>query len=103
MILIEESQDIKKIHVVVHSTRVKILNALIKRRMFASNLLPELNIERKVITFHLNALEKAELVKSKFGLTEDKRPSAVKYYEITPKGKEIFENLFKILKKLDNG
>ena len=67
--------------------------------MFVSNLSHELNIERKVITFHLNALEKAELVKSKFGLTEDKRPSAVKYYEITPKGKEIFENLKKILKK----
>ena len=70
--------------------------------MFASNLSQELNIERKVITFHLNALEKAELVKSKFDLTEDKRPSAAKYYEITPKGKEIFENLSKFLKKRDN-
>ena len=65
--------------------------------MFASNLSQELNIERKVISFHLNSLEKAELVKREFGITEETSPA--KYYKVTPKGKEIFENLLKILKK----
>ena len=54
-----------------------------------SNLARELDIERKVISFHLIALEKAGLVKSEFGLSDDKRPAAVKYYKITPKGKQI--------------
>ena len=59
----------------------------------------KLNIERKVIAFHLNALEKAELVKSEFGLSNDKRPAAVKYYQLTLKGKKIFENILMILKR----
>jgi DNA-binding PadR family transcriptional regulator len=33
------------------------------------------------------------------GLSDDNRPAAVKYYQLTPKGKEIFENILKILKK----
>jgi predicted transcriptional regulator len=30
---------------------------------------------------------------------QDNRSAAVKYYQLTPKGKEIFENILKILKK----
>jgi DNA-binding PadR family transcriptional regulator len=32
-------------------------------------------------------------------LSDDYRPAAVKYYKLTPKGKEIFEDILKILKK----
>ena len=101
LIFIEhDNPDIERLHVAAQSTRLWILNALSRKdKMYASNLARELDIERKIIGFHLNALEKAGLVKSEFGLTEDKRPAAVKYYEITPKGKEIFENILKILKK----
>jgi DNA-binding MarR family transcriptional regulator len=67
--------------------------------MYASNIARELDIERKIIAFHLNTLEKAGLVKSAFGLSDDYRPAAVKYYQLTPKGKEIFEDILKILKK----
>jgi predicted transcriptional regulator len=95
-----DNPDLESLQVASQATRLKILNSLTKtKRMYASNLAQELGVERKVIAFHLNALEKAKLVKSEFGLTEDKRPAAVKYYEITPKGKEIFENILKILKK----
>jgi hypothetical protein len=33
------------------------------------------------------------------GHTPDNRPAAVKYYQLTPKGKEISENILKIVKK----
>jgi predicted transcriptional regulator len=40
---------------------------------------------RKVIAFHLNALEDADLVHGQFGLSQDERPVAVKYYRLTGK------------------
>jgi hypothetical protein len=48
-----------------------------------------LNIERKVIAFHLNGLEKTSPVNSEFGLSEDKRPVAVRYCKMTPNGNEM--------------
>ena len=57
-----------------------------------------LSIDRKIITFHLNSLEQAELVKSEYGLSEDKRPVAVKYYELTANGREILERIIQMIK-----
>ena len=92
-----DNPDLESLQVASQPTRLKILNSLTKRKMYASNLAQELGVERKVIAFHLNALEKAKLVKSEFGLTEYRRPAAVKYFEITAKGKDIFEKILKIL------
>jgi hypothetical protein len=44
-------------------------------------------------TFHMAELEKVNLVEGKYGLSHDKRPVAVKYFRITPKGKEIYEHI----------
>lgn len=100
MIFKENTADIEKIHVAAQPTRLQILNSLTKNdKRYATNLGRELNIERKVIAFHLNALEKAELVKSEYGLSYDSRPAAVKYYQLTPKGKEILEKILNMLRK----
>lgn len=85
--------DLERIHVASHSTRIYILHRLLNGENYAAKLGQELKIERKVIAFHLVELEKYGLVESKYGLSEDKRPVAVKYYKITPKGKEIFEHI----------
>jgi len=58
----------------------------------------ELNIERKVVAFHLAELEKVELVEAKYALNQDKRPVAVKFYKITPKGKYIYQHVVEIAK-----
>jgi DNA-binding transcriptional ArsR family regulator len=63
------------------------------------DLIAILNIPRRVISFHLDALEKVGLVKSEFGLSQDARPQAVRFYAITPGGKDIFEIVYKIIKK----
>ena len=65
-------------------------------KMYAGKLGELLNTERKVIAFHLNALKKAGLVISEFGLSQDERPVALRYYKITPKGKEILRKLISI-------
>jgi predicted ArsR family transcriptional regulator len=66
--------------------------------MYTTKLGQELNIERKVIAFHPNALEEAELAQGVFGLSQDERPVAVKYYRLTPKDREIFERILHMLK-----
>src|SRR5687767_902006 len=94
-IFIEElhnSPDVERIHVASQPTRLRILHLLTdKSKMYATQIGETLSIDRKIITFHLNSLEEAKLVTSKYGLSEDKRPVAVKYYELTSKGKEILE------------
>ena len=57
-----------------------------------------MNTLRKVIAFHLNGLEKASPVNSEFELSEDKRPVAVRYCKMTPKGKEMLQKLLDIIK-----
>jgi predicted transcriptional regulator len=100
MAFLEDNPDIERIHVAAQSTRLHILNLLTKNsKLYASKLGEMLNTERKVIAFHLNALEKAGLVNSEFGLSEDERPVAVRYYKLTPKGKEILRKLVSIIER----
>ena len=95
-----DNPDLEALQVASQSTRLKILDTLTRtKKMYASNLAQQIGLERKIISFHLNALEKVGLVKSEFGLTEDKRPAAVRYYIITAKGKEILEKISEMLKK----
>lgn len=100
-----KNSDIQLIHVAAQSTRLQILNLLLSsktRKMFPTQIERNLEIQRRVISFHLNALEEVGLVKSKFGLSEEdkgKRPQAVRYYSITDKGKEILRKLVSIIER----
>ena len=95
-----DNPTIELIHVAAQSTRLQILNLLTyEKKMYPTQLEKTLKIQRRVISFHLDALEKVKLVKSEFGLTEDPRPQAVRYYSITPKGKDILERLLNMLNK----
>lgn len=67
--------------------------------MYPTQLGRTLHIPRRVISFHLDALEEVALVQSEFGLSQDKRPQAVKYYIATAEGKETFERILSMLKK----
>jgi DNA-binding transcriptional ArsR family regulator len=102
LIFIEElhkNPDIERIHIASQPTRLQILHLLTdKSKMYATQIGETLSIDRKIITFHLNSLEDAKLVSSKYGLSEDKRPVAVKYYELTVKGKEILERILQMIK-----
>ena len=97
---IDDNPDLKLVQVAAQSTRLHILYLLLSQRMYPTQLEKELRIQRRVISFHLGALEKAKLVESKFGLSEEgNRPQAVRYYSITPKGKEILQMLLDMRKK----
>ncbi len=96
---IDDNPDLKLIQVASQSTRLQILDYLLKnKKMYPTQLEKKLNIQRRVVSFHLSALEEVGLVKSKYGLSDDdKRPQAVRYYTITEKGKEIFERIMSML------
>ena len=57
-----DNPDLESLQVASQSTRLKILNTLTRtKKMYASNLATELGYERKILSFHLNALEKVGL------------------------------------------
>ena len=91
-------QKCERIHVASHSTRIHILNLLWSGDNYAAKLGQELNIERKVIAFHLMELENVGLVEGKFVLNQDRRPVAVKSYKLTAKGREILQLVLSMIK-----
>ena len=97
---IDDNPELRLVQVAAQSTRLHILYELLQgQRMYPTQLEKKLGIQRRVISFHLDALEKAKLVESKFGLSGDSRPQAVRYYSITPKGKDILQMLLDMFKK----
>lgn len=91
--------DIERLQIAAHSTRLRILPSLHNEGSYAAKLGQQLNIERKVVAFHLAELEKVGMVEAKYALNQDKRPVAVKYYKITPKGKYIHQHVVDIANK----
>ena len=92
----EKNNDVNEIvYVATHPTRSSILTQLDSQKMYASKLENKINIERKIISFHLSKLEKAGLVASEYGLmTSPKtRPMAVRYYSLTTEGEKMVKKL----------
>jgi DNA-binding transcriptional ArsR family regulator len=87
------------IYVATHPIRLNILIKLESEKAYASNLEAMMNVDRKVISFHLSRLEKAGLVTSEYGLkTSSKtRPMAVRYYSLTTEGRKLVKKLQSIL------
>ncbi len=90
---------IERLQIAAHPTRLRILHSLHDKGSYDAKLCQELHIERKVVAFHLAELEKVELVEAKYALNQDKRPVAVKFYKITPKGKYIYQHVVDIVSK----
>jgi DNA-binding transcriptional ArsR family regulator len=99
MVRKSSENDIEQVYIASHPTRLEILSRLENEKAYASKLESQMNIDRKIISFHLSSLEKAGLVTSEFGLKNDpeERPMAVRYYELTSKGKDILKGLRNVL------
>lgn len=84
--------DIERLHVATHPDKLKLLH----RSSDAASLAKELLVKRKVISVHLGELENLGLIED-IALTQGKRPVDVKYYKLTQKGKNIYENIVHLL------
>lgn len=96
----EKVSDIYEIiYVATHPIRLNILIRLESEKVYASKLEEMMDVDRKIISFHLSKLEKAGLVTSEYGLkTSSKtRPMAVRYYSVTTEGEKLVKKLKSIL------
>ncbi len=96
----EKINDVyETIYVATHPTRSNILTQLESQKMYASKLEEIINVDRKIISFHLSKLERAGLVASEYGLmtTSKTRPMAVRYYTLTVEGEKMVKKLKTIL------
>ncbi|HJU78825.1 MAG TPA: winged helix-turn-helix domain-containing protein [Nitrososphaeraceae archaeon] len=96
----EKTNEIyEMVYVATHPTRSSILTQLESEKMYASKLEDKINVDRKIISFHLSKLEKAGLVASEYGLmtTSKTRPMAVRYYSLTTEGEKMVKKLKAIL------
>jgi DNA-binding transcriptional ArsR family regulator len=99
---LDNNPDIERIRVASQTTRLQILNLLLSprtKKLYPTEMERLLHVPRRVVSFHLNALEEVGLVQSEFGLSQDKRPQAVRYYTATAEGKVTFERITHMLKK----
>ncbi|MDD4625175.1 MAG: metalloregulator ArsR/SmtB family transcription factor [Candidatus Paceibacterota bacterium] len=71
--------------------RLKILCILKDGEHCACQVIKHLGLPQNLVSHHLNKLKKAELV-------EGRKEGVWIYYSLTKKGREITENIFKIIK-----
>ncbi len=88
-VLVEEA------HVLLHPMRFRIVKLLTERQMHVSELSKVLQEERRLVSYHLETLEKYGFVKSKYELSEEKKSKgkALKIYWITGKVQEVMSGL----------
>lgn len=95
----EKINDVNEtIYVAMHPTRSNILTQLESQKLYARKLEEIINVDRKIISFHLSKLERAGLVASEYGLmtTSKTRPMAVRYYSLTVEGEKMVKK-FKVI------
>jgi DNA-binding transcriptional ArsR family regulator len=96
----EKINDVyETIYIATHPTRSNILAQLESQKMYPSKLEEKMDVDRKIISFHLSKLEKVGLVASEYGLnmTSKTRPMAVRYYSLTTEGEKMAKKLKAIL------
>jgi len=85
--------DIQKIEIAANKTRFKLLTLLLKEgESYVTKLGEDLKTERKTTAFHLQQLEKAGLVESKYAI-KDNKPVAIRNYKITSSGRRIYDHI----------
>jgi DNA-binding MarR family transcriptional regulator len=91
-------QPLRKIETTANTTRWNILLLLRKEiQLYPSEIAKRLNIQRKVISYHLKKLEELGLVQTRLKLIykegQEDRPRSVKYYYLTLKGLKLVHRI----------
>jgi predicted ArsR family transcriptional regulator len=83
----------ERLYVAMQPARKRILLSLSKSESYASKLADELSLNAKVVQFHLDILQKYNLVKGNFDLESpsDGRPVAVRRFKLTDVGHDMLD------------
>jgi len=94
--------EMEEVYGLLLPTRYKICKLLedSQKPMYASRIAEELELERKLVSFHLSWLEEHGFVTSEFGLANPAKtaPKAVRYYKPTGKAKELLSRLKEMIR-----
>ena len=92
---------ISSAYVLSHPIRTAIIKILREKgEAYPAQIAKELGLSERLVTFHLSVLSSAELVKSRYGLTNPVKspPRAVRYYRATSKVDEAVDEFAASLK-----
>ena len=92
-----EGELLKDSHIFLQPERYRILEQLSERPMHISELSRALSEERRLVTYHLMALEERGFVKSKYEISElpNSKGKAIRVYTVTDKVAEVKAKLKK--------
>src|SRR2546425_12976562 len=81
----------ERLYVAMQPARKRILLSLSKSESYANKLADELSLNAKVVQFHLDILQKYDLVKGNFDLDRlsDGRPVAVRRFKLPDVGHDM--------------
>lgn len=88
-------KNITIIHIATHPARARILGLLGERPEYAAKMARELEIDPRVVRFHISVLERHKLIKGEFELTKSSEgnPYAAKYWSLTESGEEVLSQI----------
>ena len=94
---------LKESSMVLHPVRWRIISTLEKsaRPMYIGEIADAVGIDRRLVSFHLSSMEEIGFLESKFDVIEKASSlgKAGRFYSLTPKVKEIKEELSKLLEE----
>ena len=91
-------ESVKEAHVLLHPIRYRIMELLAEQPMHINALSSALGMERRLVTYHLMALEDQGFVTSKYQISEQPklRGRAIRVYTATDKVAEVKAKLKKL-------
>jgi predicted ArsR family transcriptional regulator len=93
-----KKEDLPAIHELFHPTRITVYNMLkgSEDGLYAGEIAQKLDLDRKLVAFHLAELEKLGFVKSEFRVMTPNSgapPKAARYYETTGRAEDLVKRI----------
>jgi DNA-binding transcriptional ArsR family regulator len=90
---------VKEAHVLLHPIRFKIVELLVEKPMHINAISKALGEERRLVSYHLIALEECGFLKSKYEISENPKSKgkAIRKYWVTEKVEDVIAKIKKNL------
>jgi DNA-binding transcriptional ArsR family regulator len=94
-----EDSLVKDAHVLLHPIRYKIVELLVEKPMHINQISKAMGEERRLVSYHLLALEECGFVKSKYEISESPKSKgkAIRKYWVTDKVDKVIAEVKKKL------
>jgi predicted transcriptional regulator len=92
-----EDKLVKDAHVLLHPIRFRIVELLIEKPLHISGISKAMEMERRLVSYHLLTLEEYGFLTSKYEISEEKKSKgkALRKYTVTDKVAKVISELNK--------